>query len=192
MINEGLVKNIIDSGSYIGDNSIPWAKNVKGTIYAIDPSEENCSFTKKICEFNGIQNVVIYNLALSDKNEILLTDEDIHHCSFVKSRGINKVDAVSLDYLCRINNITNIDYIHLDVEGMEQRVILGCDEVINTCRPIIAFEQHLKTDNYNKLSIHLKTKNYSVFIIDEVLPDCRPDCRNFIAFPNEKVFKRTF
>ena len=37
-------KNIIDLGAWIGDNSIPWAKNIDGIVYAIDPSKENCKY----------------------------------------------------------------------------------------------------------------------------------------------------
>jgi hypothetical protein len=32
---------------------------------------------------------------------------------------------------------------------------------------------------------HLRNKNYTVFLIDEILPGCRHDCRNSFAFPNE-------
>jgi len=47
MINNNIIdttKNIIDLGAYIGDNTVPWAKNIKGIVYAIDPSSINCSF----------------------------------------------------------------------------------------------------------------------------------------------------
>lgn len=35
------------------------------------------------------------------------------------------------------------------------------------------------------MSKGVKNKQYSVFLLDEVLPGCRPDCRNSFAFPNE-------
>lgn len=127
-------------------------------------------------------------------NEILTTNDDIDHCSFVYRysglSGKNKVDAVSLDYLYEKNQIENIGYIHLDVEGMEYKVIEGSNNLINQCRPIISFEQHLEIDNYDLLVSHLKNKDYSIFLIDEILPGCRPDCRNSFAFPNE-IFNET-
>jgi hypothetical protein len=33
--NKIIKNNIIDLGAWIGDNSIPWAKNIDGTVYAI-------------------------------------------------------------------------------------------------------------------------------------------------------------
>ena len=68
---------------------------------------------------------------------------------------------------------------------MEFKVILGSDVIINKFRPIITFEQHLEFDNYQELSKYMINKDYKVFMINEILPGCRLDCRNFIAFPNE-------
>ena len=48
-------------------------------------------------------------------------------------------------------------------------------------------------DNYNQIINHLKEKKYNIFMIDEIMPGCRPDCRNFFAFPysvyNETLIK---
>ena len=33
--------------------------------------------------------------------------------------------------------------------------------------------------------MNLKNKGYKVFLINEILPGCREDCRNSIAFPEE-------
>jgi FkbM family methyltransferase len=179
--------NIIDLGAWIGDNTVPWAKNIdiNNTIYAIDPSTDNCDFIRQTCVLNSITNVEVIQTAISDKNEILSTSDDLTHCSFL-TEGANKVSAVTLDHLFQNNTIKNVGYIHLDVEGLEFRVILGADKLIYEMRPIIAFEQHLETDNVMELVRHLNSKQYVVFMIDEVLPGCFPDCRNFLAFPNEK------
>lgn len=192
LINNNIIKNnIIDLGAWIGDNSIPWAKNINSIVYAIDPSPDNCMFIQKMCDSNNITNIKIIQKAISDKNEKLSTDSDLHHCSFVygnpQLNGINKVDAVSLDYLYDLKEIDNIGYIHLDVEGMEYRVLVGADKIIGNFRPIIAFEQHLYSDKYQHLSEYISKKKYRVYMIEEVLPGCAPDCRNFISFPEEII-----
>lgn len=68
---------------------------------------------------------------------------------------------------------------------MENKIIEGSNKLIDDCRPIISFEQHLELDNYDIILSYLKNKNYNVFLIDEILPGCRHDCRNSFAFPNE-------
>ncbi len=190
LICGGIIKNnIIDLGAWIGDNSIPWSKMLRCNerkVYSIDPSIENCAFIQKMCEHNEITNIKIFQTAVSNKSETLSTNDDMYHCTFVEGiEGRNKVCAVSLDTLFSKGEIENIGYIHLDVEGMEYKVILGSENIINACRPIITFEQHLEIDNYMLILEHLENRNYCVFLIDEVLPGCRPDCRNSIAFPKE-------
>ena len=201
LINAGIIKNnIIDLGAWIGDNSIPWSKSIdtksidstnksignKTTIYAIDPSPGNCQFIREMCHHNHIDNIKVFQTAISDHCETLSTNDDMFHCTFASDEtGRNKVNAVSLDHLFSIKEIENVGYIHLDVEGMEYKVLLGSRQIIDTCRPIITFEQHLEIDDYNLILNYLTTLDYIVFLIDEVLPGCRPDCRNSIAFPRE-------
>ena len=155
-------------------------------VYAIDPSRENCDFIQRMCDHNKIDNVKIFQTAISDKMETLSTNDDMYHCTFVQGcEGRNKVNAITLDHLFNIGEIENIGYIHLDVEGMEYNVISGSEKIIDSYKPVITFEQHLEIDNYNLILDYLTNKNYVVFLIDEVLPGCRPDCRNSIAFPKE-------
>lgn len=200
LINTGIIKNnIIDLGAWIGDNTIPWAKSIDKksidkksieakTIYAMDPSPDNCEFIRQMCHKNQVSNVKVIQTAVSNCCETLSTNDDMYHCTFAADEsGRNKVDAVSLDHLFLINEITNIGYIHLDVEGMEYKVLLGSKKIIETYKPIITFEQHLEIDDYNLILNYLTELNYTVYLIDEVLPGCRPDCRNSIAFPSEII-----
>jgi len=192
--NKIIKNNIIDLGAWIGDNSIPWAKNMDGIVYAIDPSPDNCSFIEKTCELNNIINVKTLQHAISNTHELLTTNESLNHCSFVyKNPGLNgnnKVNAVSLDYLYDIKMIDNIGYIHLDVEGMEYKILLGSIHLIEKHRPLISFEQHLEIDDYDSILSFFKQRNYTVFLVDETLLYCRPDCRNSFAFPNEIYSER--
>ena len=178
-------KNIIDLGAWIGDNSIPWAKQIEGIIYAIDPSPENISFINEMCELNNIKNIITFQKAISDKNEVLYTNDNLNHCSFNNINGNTVANAYSLDNLYNTKLIDNIGYIHLDVEGLEEKVIKGSSLIIDTFRPIITFEQHLTIDNYKYLSSYLSNKNYIVYLINEILSGCNFDCRNLIAFPKE-------
>jgi FkbM family methyltransferase len=180
-------KNFIDAGSWIGDNALPWSKMIDGIVYAIDPSEENCKSAFEIANLNNINNVIFTVGALARERKKLYTDDDLFHCSFVgKASGSHEVEAFSIDDLYSENKINNITFIHLDVEGFELDAILGSEKTIEDFRPVISYEQHLKTDPVNEINLFLKNKNYKVFIIDESLAGCRPDCRNLLAIPLEK------
>jgi len=228
LINQGHIRgNIVDLGAWIGDNALPWAKNLQmppsaascgfdpksllmppsaaserldpkniGTnhiVYAIDPSPDNCQFIRDLASLNNIQNIRVIEKAISDKREVLCTNDHLTHCSFVSDEDSeqkctvrNQVKAWPLDDLYAAGEIADVAYIHLDVEGMENRVVAGATKLIAECRPIIAFEQHLEQDPFIELSAHIAEKGYTVYLINEVLPGCRPDCRNFMAFPSDR------
>ena len=209
LINQGHIRgNIVDLGAWIGDNALPWTKSLlmaqnatserldtknigpNSVVYAIDPSPDNCQFIQDLASLNNIQNIHVIEKAISDKREVLCTSDHLTHCSFVSDEDSltvrNQVNAWSLDDLYAAGEIADVAYIHLDVEGMENRVVAGATKLINTYKPIIAFEQHLEQDPFIELSAHIAEKGYVVYLINEVLPGCRPDCRNFIAFPSDR------
>jgi FkbM family methyltransferase len=188
LIMEKIIQgNIIDLGAWIGDNSIPWSKNIINTVYAIDPSTENCSFIQKLSEINDIKNIKILTEVITEKEKIVSTNDNLWHASFQSNEsGENKINSTSLDLLYKNSIIENIDFIHLDVEGMERLVIEGSKNIIQDYEPIIIFEQHISWEDYIGLSNILKLKNYRVFLINEILPGCMPDCRNILAIPSKK------
>ena len=145
----------------------------------------------EVCSLNEIKNIQVIQTAISDKVEVLHTNHWIEHCSFVyDSTGEASyfhVNATSLDTLYSENTIDNIGYIHLDVEGMERRVLEGASNIIEKFKPIITFEQHLEIDDYKGTSEFVRNKGYVIYLIDEIMPGCRHDCRNFIAFPMETI-----
>ena len=189
LINEKIItRNLIDLGAWLGDNSIPWALNLpESIIYSIDPSGSNIRFIKDMCALNKITNVKTIQVAVSDKIEKLTTNQNINHCSFVYNNANNNGRhieyAVSLDSLHNDGDIKDIGYIHLDVEGMEYRVMKGAEHLIDKYNPIITFEQHLEIDDTEIIKTFLQNKKYIIYMIDEILPGCRLDCRNFLAFP---------
>jgi FkbM family methyltransferase len=176
--------NIIDLGAWIGDNSLPWAKQIDHIVYAIDPSPKNINYIEEMSKYNNISNINTIQKPISDKLELVATNDNIDHCTFVDGGG-TQLNAVSLDYLYNNNEIDNISFIHLDVEGFEFKVIKGSSKIIDTFNPIITFEQHLGVDNYLDASTYLSKRGYSVYLINEILPGCNVDCRNLIAFPKK-------
>ena len=92
--------NIIDLGSWVGDNSIPWAKQIKDIVYAIDPSPDNIEYINLMSKENNISNIKTIQKAITDKNRTLHTIYDIGHCTF-NDEGVGEqtAEAVSLDYL---------------------------------------------------------------------------------------------
>ena len=196
--NKIIKGNIIDIGSYIGDNTYPWAKLTNDIIYSIDPSIKNCEYIKEVCELNGIDNVVVLNKLISNTNEVLNCPSNaVEHCSFVWKNGEVgnlkkpeydlKIKTDTFDNLYDNGIINNIGYIHLDVEGMENKILNGSKKVIDVFKPIITFEGHIQAEQeeVKKNIKFLKERNYTIFMINDIITtgQCWGDCRNFIAFP---------
>lgn len=192
LLNKNIIdksKNIIDSGAWIGDNTIPWALNISGIVYAIDPSPININFIKNLAKYNNITNIKYIIKALGAEIEKISTTDDLQHCAFekykLKKENQIVLEAVTLDKLYQDSIIDNISFIHLDVENFEYEVLKGSKILIKKFLPIISFEQHLNEPEQPDNSIKfLKTLNYNCYIIDERLKGNRLDCRNLIAFPN--------
>ena len=73
------MKFMIDCGSHIGDGSIPIAEALihhnRGdiTVYAIDPSIDKCQFISYIANVNGLYNITVINVGLSNVDNATYT-----------------------------------------------------------------------------------------------------------------------
>jgi len=81
--------------------------------------------------------------------------------------------------------IKDIGYIDLDVEGMEYMILKGAKNLINKYRPIIRYEIQLDMDKNNAIKELLIKSDYKLCLMNQILPECRDDCRNMLAIPEE-------
>ena len=116
-------KNIVNSGSNIGDNALPWARMLDqlasnsskspGKVYAIDPSKDYLTSMVNIANENSISNLCTH---IS-----LIGAED--------NNGVAKLDSMGIE---------NLGFLHLDVEGHEGEALLGAVGLINQHRPVVS------------------------------------------------------
>lgn len=94
-------------------------------------------------------NLTTMTVALGDCNttaDMIITAGNTGHTHIdPASLGQGSVTVVTLDSL----NISNIDYIKMDCEGFEYRVIQGAEKTIKTWRPVVVVEQK-PHDAYSK------------------------------------------
>jgi len=140
----------IDVGAHIGFYSVMTSRLVgdKGKIYSFEPTP----WTFEILESNakGLNNVKIYNKGVSDKNETIDFSDygpgyGAYNTAGKESAMLNRIpkkmkaETVVLDIFCRENNIRP-DFIKLDAEGFEYKILSGMKEIMNTHRPLITLE----------------------------------------------------
>ena len=182
--------SVIDIGSWIYDNSIVWSHYLSGggaKVIAIDPSHDNIRYGQELAKINKIENIKFVQAVCADKSGIKL-DVDvgtIDHASFKLSTNQKHIISNTIDEIIA-EDVLPVGFFHVDVEGFELSVLKGASSLITRDLPVISFEQHISKENVNKITMLLKNFNYRIFMVNEVLPGCDLDCRNFLAFPSEK------
>lgn len=181
-------KSIVDIGCWCGDNTLAWAKLLceNATLYAVDPLSSNLAFAQAAAKANQIDNVTWAQAVCSEKpGEPLGFAGPIEHATFHVSKQPDAAQVVSktLDEIVGRANRSTIGLLHVDVEGSEERVLRGAAGIIEESNPVITFERHLCDDNSPLIFDFLMARGYQIFMLNEILTNCRPDCSNFVAFP---------
>lgn len=170
---------VVDVGACVGYYTIAFAEKCK-EVYAFEPSKQNFEQLRK--NTTHLKNIDLYNYAVSDSFEIV----DLYLCDNDTTKGINwgmnrlypsqwwnsgkkqKISTVKLDDF--LSDLTNINFVKIDVEGWEYHVLLGMKNIIEKFKPILFLEFHIPSlveANTNPKDIFdfLKTKNYMIHVL---------------------------
>ena len=72
------------------------------------------------------------------------TTEGIHHDGLLYDLEGHDVQIVRIDTFCELNNIKHIDYLHIDAQGAEFKVLSGLGDL----RPSFIFAETVEFDTY--------------------------------------------
>ena len=114
---------------------------------------------------NGCRNIETHNKALSSKHGLISTKSHSSHsrgCIYTVDGG--NIESIPLDSL----NLTNVDFIKIDVEGHELDVLKGSVETIKRFKPYIELEcnglsKKLFDVSYDDISKFLLDLDYTYF-----------------------------
>jgi FkbM family methyltransferase len=127
----------IDIGAHYGFYTLLIASQFKHSrILAFEPVPENCEILKRNVKLNKLKNVEIFNLAVSNREEIKefnITEasdsSSFYTHPFVKTLKTKKIKSISLDNLLK-NNPKAPTIIKIDTDGHELCVLEGMRNVI--------------------------------------------------------------
>jgi len=162
---------VIDVGAHIGDLAIQLAmalfnagrKDV--TVYAIDPSKDKCNFMQKMIILNKIENIIVINVGLTDKEayygpvcfeEKINTGATEWHKTI--TNGVKKfvtLDSLKLD--------KKIGLYHINVENLELETLRGSLNTLKNSKPILCIESYLKKKENTDEKIYGKVKKIEDF-----------------------------
>lgn len=128
---------IVDAGANIGNHSLYWAAfQSPEAIHAFEPLEENCRLFER--NLAAYPNVQLHRIALSDRAGALRMKPIMGNLgiSAVAEGGPVEVQAAALDSFV----LERVTLIKVDVEGWEDRVLIGARETIARCHPLVLVE----------------------------------------------------
>jgi FkbM family methyltransferase len=137
---------VIDIGANIGCHTLRYAKLVgkKGKVIAFEPMQWALSKLKRNIELNDFDNIVLEKIALSDvsgkRSAYFRSSYTLDNRSAPDSEVLEDINFLTLDEYVDRNQLNRIDFIKLDVDGYEYKVIRGGLNTIAKFKPVIIME----------------------------------------------------
>ena len=174
---------VVDVGANIGYYTLLLAQKCK-KVYAIEPEKECFEILRKNIVDNKLKNVVLINLAASDKRgkKELFVDKN----NLGNNRLVNDKRKTINDKCLRVNtlrlgdiliNEQKIDLIKIDTQGWEPAVIDGAKKIIGRDRPTLFLEYSPSEYKDNGMIEYLKTIYKNIWSIDYWFYRCRKGIR---------------
>ncbi len=178
-------KDALDIGVYRGVYSYKLSQNFK-TVHSFEPNPLLYPYLEKNLK-KVINNIILYNLALSDTNGVSELKLPIRSKSIFKNNieELFKLGAATMHPENIMNNYkkvpiqmkrldeikinNNIGFIKIDVEGHEKNVIEGGLDTIKKNKPVLLVEieeKHTKKPIEETINF-IKSLNYNAFIYKE-------------------------
>ena len=171
----------IDVGSHIGFYAIPLSNLFKNVI-AFEPSRMQRELLQKNILLNKISNIEVQSCALGESRERL--DLKVmgksggsntlgNHAAEFPPMEVYEVEVLALDAF----NLTNVDFIKIDVEGWELQVLKGATKTLLTSKPQVLVEVWDDDLQRNLVAAFFKKMSYTFDFIFPKFPElayCKP------------------
>ena len=188
LLNKVINKDLdsIDVGVYRGVYSYQMSK-LSSHVHSFEPNPLIYPYLEKNLK-KIIKNMTLYNVALSDKSEIVdlkipnrceilnknnheerfkLGLATIHNENLLGNNkySLFKVRAEKLDNLIKNENI---GFIKIDVEGHEKNVLLGAEKIIKKCKPnlLVEIEERHTNNKVQNIVNFINDLGYKSFFSD--------------------------
>lgn len=133
----------------IGANVGLWSRDLSTNFAKVIAFEPVAVFRECLAKNVTASNLTINPMALGDQDTqgtMIITEGNSGHSHLdPNSLGQGNVQVIKLDNL----QMQDVDYIKVDCEGYEYRVLQGAEQTVKRCRPIIVIEQK-PHDAYSK------------------------------------------
>lgn len=157
---------IVDLGSYIGDSIQDYLKYYRANnykrIYCYEITPESFTILKNNLSY--YPNIKFIQKAVSDRVEKLYINKNIvdNSANIVNNNGDIEIDATTID-----NDIEEkISLIKMDIEGYEQKALVGCANHIKNEHPKLLISVYHNHEDLWKIPTMIKniSKDYKFYL----------------------------
>ena len=152
-----------------------------GSVWAFEPSRREMEHLTANVRLNGLANAVTFCVALAEEDteaELLIAGEEHsgHNTlgQFVYESGLSARESVSLrrlDSVLQEKPLERLDFLKIDAEGAEMRVLAGARDALRRFRPFILLEMNdpslrAQGSSRDRLIKLLESHDYRLYLFD--------------------------
>jgi FkbM family methyltransferase len=130
-------KTFVEVGAHVGYYTVRLAP-IYGEVIAIEPNPQSLECLRKNIELNKLSNIKIIPVACGEKEDTLPLGIMEGGSSFYRKN----VQTINVPVRRLDDLVVYGDVVKIDVEGWEEKVIVGATHFISRCKPIIFIEHH--------------------------------------------------
>lgn len=175
----------LDIGANVGALTLAMAKIVgnKGSVYSFEPGPRNfdrLSYNIKLNKkFAGIIKPIAKGI--SDQEGKLYWEEEMHNLgnAGLKNKGTIEVPVTTIDQFFDDKSLRKIDFVKIDIEGMELEALKGGLNTWKKYEPIFYFEtlepfrfkngeNDTRVDVFHEIELFFKSIDYSLYNISDM------------------------
>lgn len=159
---------VYDIGANIGLYTLGFAQNRRRQVKSFEPSASALSYLRRNIQLNFLSNVEVFPVLLSDHTGTcnFTLDEVTTATSHVSSPGEPgiEVGCVDLDSYVKAMGIPLPDIIKMDVEGHDEAIFKGMEEILTLHHPMVYLEGGLRYEDNEIRSIsYLEKIGYGIW-----------------------------
>ena len=157
---------VFDIGANVGCHTLPMAQLVgkTGRIVAFEPMEWPLKKLLRNINLNSFDNIRVEKTGLSDSSEIktinFKSSWTIDNSKVVDADEPIAVNFTTLDEYIKNNSINTVDFIKIDVDGYEPKVLSGAIKCLTEYKPTLLMEFF---ENKKNLILFLTSLGYEFY-----------------------------
>ena len=160
---------VLDIGANIGLHALSYSSIAK-TVIAFEPQPETFKTLTRNIYQNNIKNIIPLNVAITDTAEIstfnVVSDEAYSSLIDTGRKRFREKINVLCETVDGLLGDMKIDFIKIDVEGVEFKALQGMSKLIEKHKPIIfceIYQGHIKSYDPNKTIDYMRNFGYIVY-----------------------------